>query len=78
MSRGAGDARRRPKAGWDALTRDRAEGCRPPREGLSNPGIVACMFTSRRTVQFHVPNILAKLDSVIAGRLAALVARRGG
>jgi len=35
------------------------------------------MFISRRTVQFHVSNILAKLGLSSRVELAALVARRG-
>jgi DNA-binding CsgD family transcriptional regulator len=36
------------------------------------------MFTSRRTVQFHVSNILAKLGLSSRVELAALIARRAG
>jgi len=36
------------------------------------------MFTSRRTVQFHVSNILAKLGLSSRVELAAAVARRAG
>ena len=46
--------------------------------GLSNPGIAERMFISRRTVQFHVSNILAKLGLSARVELAALVVRRAG
>ena len=43
---------------------------------MSNPDIAARTFTSRRTVQFHVSNILTKLDLTSRVELAALVARQ--
>jgi len=36
------------------------------------------MFTSRRTIQFHVSNILAKLGLSSRVELAAMIARRAG
>ena len=36
------------------------------------------MFTSRRTIQFHVSNILAKLGLSSRVELAAMTARRAG
>ena len=36
------------------------------------------MFTSRRTVQFHVSNIMAKLGLSSRVELAAMIARRAG
>jgi DNA-binding NarL/FixJ family response regulator len=47
-------------------------------EGLSNPDIGSRMFISRRTVQFHVSNVLSKLGLSSRVELAALVARRTG
>jgi len=58
--RGAHGERRRPKAGWAALTDTEQKVASLLAEGLSNPEIANRMFTSRRTIQFHVSNILAK------------------
>jgi DNA-binding NarL/FixJ family response regulator len=78
IRRGAHGPRRRPKAGWDALTETERRVAALLAEGLSNPDIAARMFTSRRTVQFHVSNILAKLGLSSRVELATLVARRAG
>ena len=78
VRRGAHGPRRRPKAGWDALTETERRVAALLAEGLSNPQIAARMFTSRRTVQFHVSNILAKLGLSSRVELAALIARRAG
>jgi DNA-binding NarL/FixJ family response regulator len=67
-----------PKAGWDALTETERRVATLPAEGLSNPDIAACMFTSRRIVQFQVSNMLAKLDPSSRVELAELVAHRAG
>ena len=45
---------------------------------LSNPDIAARMFTSRRIVQYHVSNILARLGLSSRVELAMLVTRRAG
>ena len=74
VRRGAHGPRRRPKAGWDALTGTERRVAALLAEGLSNPQIAARMFTSRRTVQFHVSNILAKLGLSSRVELAALIA----
>src|SRR5215470_7301382 len=78
IRRGVHGPRRRPKAGWDALTTTELRVAALLAEGLSNPQIAARMFTSRRTVQFHVSNILAKLGLSSRVELAALIARRAG
>jgi DNA-binding CsgD family transcriptional regulator len=78
VRRGAHGPRRRPKAGWDALTGTERRVAALLAEGLSSPQIAARMFTSRRTVQFHVSNILAKLGLSSRVELAALIARRAG
>jgi DNA-binding CsgD family transcriptional regulator len=78
IRRGAHGPRRRPKSGWAALTETERKVAALLAEGLSNPDIAARMFTSRRTVQYHVSNILAKLGLSSRVELATLVARRAG
>ena len=76
IRRGVQGPRRRPKAGWDALTDTEQTVAALLAEGLSNPDIAGRMFISRRTVQFHVSNILAKLGLSSRVELATLVTRR--
>ena len=78
IRRGVHGERRWPKAGWAALTDTERTVATLLAEGLSNPEIAGRMFTSRRTVQFHVSNILAKLGLSSRVELAALIARRAG
>ena len=78
IRRGVHGERKRPKAGWAALTDTERVVATLLAEGLSNPDIAGRMFISRRTVQFHVSNILAKLGLSSRVELAALVARRVG
>jgi DNA-binding NarL/FixJ family response regulator len=78
IRRGAHGPRRRPKSGWAALTETERKVAALLAEGLSNPDIAARMFTSRRTVQYHVSNILAKLGLSSRVELATLVTRRAG
>jgi len=78
IRRGVHGPRRRPKSGWAALTETEQKVAALLAEGLSNPDIAARMFTSRRTVQYHVSNILAKLGLSSRVELATLVARRAG
>jgi len=78
VHRGKKGPRRRPRSGWDALTDTELIVAGLVAEGLSNPQIGARMYLSRRTVQYHVSNILTKLDIVSRVELAALVARRSG
>ncbi|MFE7743539.1 AAA family ATPase [Nocardia sp. NPDC057455] len=53
--------RNRPKSGWAALTDTERKVAALVTEGCSNSDIAAQMFLSRRTIQSHVSNILAKL-----------------
>jgi DNA-binding NarL/FixJ family response regulator len=78
IRRGVHGPRRRPKAGWEALTDTEQAVAALLAEGLSNPDIAGRMFISRRTVQFHVSNILAKLGLSSRVELATLVTRRAG
>jgi DNA-binding NarL/FixJ family response regulator len=78
IRRGVHGPRRRPKTGWDALTDTEQTVAALLAEGLSNPDIAGRMFISRRTVQFHVSNILAKLSLSSRVELATLVTRRAG
>ncbi|WP_433711602.1 ATP-binding protein [Nocardia sp. CA-084685] len=62
LRRGVRGRRNRPKSGWAALTDTERKVAALVADGCSNSGIAAQMFLSRRTVQSHVSNILAKLD----------------
>ncbi|WP_327095436.1 AAA family ATPase [Nocardia vinacea] len=62
IRRGVRGPRNRPKSGWAALTDTERKVATQVAEGLSNTDIAAQMFLSRRTIQSHVSNILAKLD----------------
>ena len=63
VRRGLRTVRRRPTAGWDALTPTELRVAALVADGRSNPDIAAEMLLSRRTVQTHVSSILAKLGS---------------
>jgi len=75
IRRGPRTPRRRAKFGWAALTDTEHRVAALLAEGLSNPDIADRMFVSRRTVQYHVSNILAKLGLSSRVQLALLVAR---
>ncbi|OLE24831.1 MAG: hypothetical protein AUG44_17890 [Actinobacteria bacterium 13_1_20CM_3_71_11] len=62
VRRGPRTVRRRPAAGWESLTPTELRVATLVAEGRSNPDIAAEMLLSRRTVQTHVSNILAKLS----------------
>jgi DNA-binding CsgD family transcriptional regulator len=61
VRRGPRTARRRATTGWEALTPTEQRVAGLVAQGRSNPDIAAEMLLSRRTVQTHVSNILAKL-----------------
>jgi DNA-binding CsgD family transcriptional regulator/tetratricopeptide (TPR) repeat protein len=61
VRRGPRTVRRRPAAGWESLTPTELRVATLVADGRSNPDIAAEMLLSRRTVQTHVSNILAKL-----------------
>ncbi|OLB77500.1 MAG: hypothetical protein AUI14_15845 [Actinobacteria bacterium 13_2_20CM_2_71_6] len=61
VRRGPRTVRRRPTAGWESLTPTEVRVAALVAQGRSNPDIAAEMLLSRRTVQTHVSNILAKL-----------------
>ncbi len=66
----------RPRTGWGALTgTERAVATRVA-DGRSNPDIARELFRSRRTVQWHVRSILAKLELSSRAELAEAVSRR--
>jgi len=78
IRRGVQGPRGRPKSGWASLTGTERKVAALLADGLSNPDIASRMFTSRRTVQYHVSNILAKLGLTSRVELATLIARRAG
>jgi DNA-binding CsgD family transcriptional regulator len=68
--------RRRPTSGWDALTEAEQRVAGLVAEHLSNPEIADRLFISRRTVETHVSNALAKLSCVSRRELVAVVLSR--
>jgi len=75
---GARGLRRRPTSGWDALTGTERRVVGLVAEHLSNPEIADRLFVSRRTVETHVSNALAKLGCVSRRELVAAVRSREG
>jgi DNA-binding CsgD family transcriptional regulator len=55
-------ARRRSVETRDELTAQEAQIARLARDGLSNPEIGTRLFISRRTVEYHLTKVFAKLD----------------
>jgi DNA-binding CsgD family transcriptional regulator len=76
VRRGPNSIRRGPTTGWDALTPSERRIAQLVSRGLSNPDIAAQLVLSRRTVQTHVSNILAKLGLDSRLEIARAAARR--
>ncbi|MEU7628757.1 AAA family ATPase [Nocardia sp. NPDC049220] len=75
IRRGVRGPRNRPKSGWAALTDTERKVAGLVAEGLSNGDIATQMFLSRRTIQSHVSNTLAKLG--LRSRREIAAAMRG-
>lgn len=75
---GARGRRRRPVAGWAALTDAEMQVVELVAERLSNPEIAERLFVSRRTVETHVSHALAKLGFASRRQLVAAAADRDG
>jgi DNA-binding CsgD family transcriptional regulator len=78
MGRGQRGPRRRPAAGWEALTPTEVRVARLVAGGLSNPEVARELFLSPRTVQSHVSHILAKLDVPSRHEVADVIAGQPG
>ena len=74
MRRGRGE-RKRPSAGWAALTPTERDVVRLLREGLSNKDIASRLFVSPRTVETHLTHIYTKLGLKSRVQLAQEAAR---
>ena len=71
------DARKRPKHGWEALTRSERAVVDLVAEGLSNPEVAERLYLSRHTVKRHLANAMLKLD-ITSRRELMLRALRSG
>ncbi len=76
IRRGTRGARRRPAAGWEALTPTEQKIAHLVAGGQSNPDIAGQMLLSRYTVESHVSHILTKLDARSRVEIARAVAGR--
>jgi DNA-binding CsgD family transcriptional regulator len=69
-------ARKRPTAGWNALTPAERDVVRLLTEGLANKDIAARLFVSPRTVQSHLTHVYNKLGVSSRVQLVQEAARR--
>ena len=76
IRRGRRGPRKRPRLGWESLTRTEFQVVDLVVEGLSNPQIGERLFVSPRTVQTHVAHVFTKLEVSSRAQLAAEAARR--
>jgi DNA-binding CsgD family transcriptional regulator len=67
-----------PAAGGPALTAQEVQIARLARDGMSNPEIAARMYLSRRTVQYHLGNIFAKLGISSRNQLGGVLPAEAG
>jgi DNA-binding NarL/FixJ family response regulator len=65
------DGRKRPKHGWEALTRSERAVVDLVAEGLSNPEVAERLYLSRHTVKRHLANAMLKLDMTSRRELTA-------
>ncbi|HWC24700.1 MAG TPA: AAA family ATPase [Flexivirga sp.] len=72
----ANPSRDRPRIGWESLTRTEERIARHLATGETNPEIAESLCVSRRTVESHVSNVLAKLGLRSRTEVAVFVARR--
>lgn len=76
IARSRRGSRRRPAAGWDALTPAERRVLALVGEGLNNVQIAARLFVTRDTVKGHVSSTLRKLGLSSRAELAAETTRR--
>jgi DNA-binding NarL/FixJ family response regulator len=78
VRRGPRSTHRRETSGWGALTASEVRIAELVGRGWSNPDIAVELFLSRRTVQTHVSNILAKLQLHSRIEVVRAMAQQGG